>query len=237
MIRGATKIMTLATAALALGVVGVAGPAGAVLNDTASCKGVDVKPVVHNDALRREATLSGLVAELAAHADPYGLNGPQRSALQSADTAIAALDAQIASTCYPTLAALKADATKLFVDYRVYWLRLPQTSVVQAADSLAQARVRLGKAAGKLAPLVSSNATARADLAAMNQALASADAKLGAGSTPGPTIAAAAGLVPAADMTADTAALQAVHADLLTVKAALAGARADGLKVVSDLQN
>ena len=105
--------------------------------------------MVHADALRREATLADLVAKLQARKDPFGMNGPQISALQAANAAIAALDGQIASTCYPTLAALQADATKLFVDYRVYWLRVPQTHVIEAADRLAEARARLGQRGGE----------------------------------------------------------------------------------------
>ena len=168
--------------------------------------------------------------------DPFGLNGPQIAALQTASAGITALDGQIAGTCYPTLAALRADAKKLFVDYRVYWLRGPQTRAIGAADaSPRRARGWAGRRR-RLRPLVGSNANAQTDLAAMNQALSAADAKLGTPPNAGPTIAPAAGLQPAADMTNDTAALQAAHADLLAARAALAEARADGLKVVGDLQ-
>ena len=69
----------------------------------------------------------------------------------------------------------------------------------------------------------------------MNQALSSADAKLGTPPSAGPSIVAVAGLQPAADMSHDTTVLQGAHADLLAVRAALADARADGLKVISDL--
>jgi len=237
-VNRATKYLAAATAAATLGITALAGiaPASAVAS-TPACRGAAVKPVVHADARKREATLTTLGATLRARKDPFGLNGPQIAALQSANTAIAALDARIATTCYATVAALKADATRLFVDYRVYWLRGPQTHAIQAADRLAEARIRLGHAAAKLARLVGSKTTAQADLAAMNQSLAGADAKLGTPPTAGSSIVGVAGLVPAADMTHDTAVLEAARADLLAVRAALAQARADGLRVVTDLQH
>lgn len=244
--RVTAKYVALATtAAFAVSVVGVSAvsaPAGALGasprsagSTAAQCKGTSLKPVVHDDAVRREAKLATLVADLRARRDPFALNGPQISALQGASAGITALDGQIASTCYPTLAALRADATKIFVDYRVFWLRGPQTHVIEAADRLDEARSRLAEAAGLLAKRVGANAPAQADLAAMDQALASADAKLGTPPSAGPSIAAVAGLQPAADMSQDTTVLQGAHADLLAARAALADARADGLKVISDL--
>jgi hypothetical protein len=192
--------------------------------------------LVHDDAVRREAKLAAVVSDLQARRDPFGLNGPQISALQTASVGITALDSQIASTCYPTLAALRADATKLFVDYRVFWLRVPQTHVIEAADRLDEARSRLADAAGLLAKRVGANASAQADLAAMNQALSSADAKLGTPPSAGPSIAAVAGLQPAADMSHDTTVLKYTKTDILDVRASLAEARADGLKVLADLK-
>ena len=241
------KSVAIGVTAFVLGLGVFAGPAGAVPNGTrgvtpaapaatSACKGALVKPTVHNDALRREATLSSLVSKLQAHDDRFGLNGPQIAVLQSADSAIGALDTQIAGTCYPTLTALRTDSSKLFDEYRVYWLRVPQTNVIVAADSLAGARENLGAAASKLAPLVGTNAKAQADLAAMNAALASADAKLGTPPNAGASIVAAAGLVPAADMSNDTSVLQGAHSDLLAVSASIKQARGDGLAVVADLK-
>jgi hypothetical protein len=237
------RVAAIATTVFALAVPALAAPAGAATGGTRTapnvaqqCKGAPIKPIVHADAVRRTSTLANLVTRLRTNKDPYGLNGPQISALQTASGGIAALDGQIAGTCYPSTAALKADAQKLFVDYRVYWLRGPQTAAIRAADALAGARVRLARVAAKAAPLVGSNANAQADLAAMNSALATADAKLGTPPNPAAAIAAAAGLQPAADMTNDTAVLESAHADLLAAKAALAAARASGLAVLNDLQ-
>jgi hypothetical protein len=225
--RATSKHLALVTTAAALAVSVLSAPAGALgaargsaASTAAQCKGTSLKPLVHDDAVRREAKLAALVADLQARRDPFGLNGPQISALQAANVGITALDSQIAGTCYPTLAALRADATKLFVDYRVFWLRVPQTHVIEAADRLDDARTRLAGAAGLLAGQVGANASAQRDRAAMNQAL---------------SIVAVAGLQPAADMSNDTAVLRGAHADLLAVRASLAEARADGLKVLSDL--
>jgi hypothetical protein len=247
--RATSTYFTRATALIALGVVlGITGPAmaagaatartsGAKSTMSGQCKGESVKPVVHADAVRREGTLSSLVAKLQARKDPYGVNGAQIAALQSAGSAITALDGQIASTCYPTVAALHADASKIFVDYRVYWLRVPQSEVIDASDHMAEASGRLGDAATKLASLVGSNATAQADLAAMNSALGAANAKLGTPPAAGPTLAPVPGLTPAADMTHDTAVLEAAYTDVLSIRASLVAARADGLKVLTDLQH
>lgn len=240
----ATKYLAFATSVVVLGVGSLALPAAALgsgprgtTGAAAPCRAVSVKPVVHDDAVRREATLTALAARLRARKDPFGLNAPQIDALEAAKTAISALDGQIATTCYPSFDALKTDAKKLFVDYRVYWLRGPQTHVIEAADRLAEARTRLGKASAKLGALVGSNAAAATDLAAMNQDLANADSKLGTPPTAGPSIAAVVALLPAADMTHDSAVLQGARGDLVAVRAALAQARADGLKVVNDLQH
>ena len=118
--------------------------------------------------------------------------------------------------------ALKADATKLFVDYRVYWLRVPQTQGHRGRRSPRRGAVPARRTPRRSSrPLVGSNAAAQADLAAMNQALATADAKLGTPPAPGPNLAPVPGLQPAADMTHDTAVLQAAHNDLLAARAAL----------------
>ncbi len=243
MTRSTRRIGTVAATVFALAIPALAAPADAATggarltpNAAQQCKAAALKPIVHADAVRRTSTLANLVARLGTNKDPYGLNGPQKAALQAASAGITALDAQIAGTCYPSAAALKSDAQKLFVDYRVYWLRGPQTGAIRAADALAGARARLGQAAAKAAPLVGSNAKAQSDLAAMNRALATADAKLGTPPSVGSTIAAAAGLQPATDMTNDTAVLESAHSDLLAAKAALAAARAAGLALIGDLQ-
>jgi hypothetical protein len=210
---------------------------GSTTPTTAACKGTNLKATAHNDAVRREGTLADLVAKLQARTNPFSMNGPQISTLQSASSGISALDNTIQTTCYPSIAALRTDWRKMFDDYRVYWLRVPQSHGIEAADHLAEAQSKLAGVASKLAGYVGSNAQAQADLAAMNQQLQTAGAKLGTPPTPGPSIAALAGLAPATDMTANTAALQAAHNDLVAARAALAQARADGQKVIADLKS
>jgi hypothetical protein len=215
----------------------VAAPAGAATaRSSTACRSFTVaKARVHTMATRREATLARLVGALQARRDPWALNGPHVTALQSASSAIAALDTRIQGTCYTTVEALRTDATTMLTSYRVYWLRVPQTHGIEAADRLAEARTRLGSVAARLAAHVAGNAKAQTDLAAMNQALAAADTALGTPPTPSAHIGALPGLAPAADMTADVGAMEAARADLLTVRASLVQARADGLSVVTDL--
>jgi hypothetical protein len=134
------------------------------------------------------------------------------------------------------VAALRVDVAKLFTDYRVYWLRVPQTHAIEAADHLAEVRAKLGSVAAKLTQYAGSNEKAQVDLAAMNRDLASADAALGAAPPPAPSIAAVAALQPAADMTADDAAVTAAHDALVTGRTALETARDDAGRVVTDLQ-
>jgi len=202
----------------------------------AQCKGADAKSVVHAAAVKREGTLAALVARLQARRDPFAMNGPQITTLQQASSAIVALDAKIQATCYSTRTAFRADAVTLWTSYRVYWLRVPQSHAIEAADRFAEARSRLDTAAQRLAGLVGTNSHAKSDLDAMNTVLAGVDAKLGVAPTPGASIAAVRDLQPAVDMTADTAALETAHADLLSIYQQLQTARAEGLKVVSELQ-
>jgi hypothetical protein len=228
----------LLAATLGVGMIGaVAVPAGALgSRDAGACRpSAAVKSAVHAAARRREATLARLVGALQVRKDPWTLNGGQISALQAASSGISALDAQLQATCYVTVAAFRADATKLLTDYRVYWLRVPQTHGIEAADRLAEARTRLGVVATKLGPHVAGNAKAQTDLATMNQALAAADAKLGTPPSAAPSIAQLATLTPAADMTANDAAMETARGDLLAVRGSLVQARAAGLAVIADL--
>ena len=228
---GATIVSTAALGLVAAAPAGAFG--GAASN---ACRPFTVvKAKVHAAAVRREATLATLVAKLQARRDPWTLNASQISTLQSASAGISALDSKVQTTCYSDTAALRADATTLFTGYRVYWLRVPQTHGIEAADRLSEARTRLGAVATKLAAHVGTNAKAQADLAAMNQALTAADGVLGTPPTPAAHISALVSLAPAADMTADVAAMETARTDLQTVRASLVQARADGLAVLGDL--
>jgi hypothetical protein len=196
----------------------------------------DLQQLVQTQAGRRENTLDALSNALHARHDPFQLNGTQVSTLQQAKSGIVSLTQTVQGGCYATRAAFANAARPLFTDYRVYWLRVPQTNVIQAADYLAEARARLGDAAAKLAPHVKSNTKATTDFNAMNAALASADASLGSAPNPAASIKAVVALAPAVDMTADVNALNAAGTDLLTAHTALVTARGDALQVIADLQ-
>jgi len=219
-IRNAAVAGALVASLAGLGVVAGA-PAGALGNGSACRPFAVVKADVHAAATNRERTLAALVAALRARRDPWSLNAAEIATLQSASTGISQLDATVQSGCYQTVDALRADVTPLFTGYRVYWLRVPQSRGIEAADRLGEARADIGGAATKLAAHVGNNAKAKQDLDAMNAALAAADAKLGAAPSPAGSIAALAGLAPAADMTADVAAMETARADLTSAWHAL----------------
>jgi len=232
-------ISTIAAAACAGTVlVGTAPPADALGGkNSTTCAGDALKAKVHTEAARRENTLAGLETKLAARHDGFGLNQPQITTLKSAATQIAALYQEIQSTCYSTRAAFHDAASKIFTNYRVYWLRVPQTRAIEAADHLAEARAKLGDVARKLASHVGDDQQAQTDLATMNAALATADSKIGTAPTPSAVLAAAAAAQPAADMTADEAALNAAHDALGAARTALTQARDAARKVITDLKS
>jgi hypothetical protein len=225
------------TASVTLALAGTTGlfVATPVYAATPVCRFPDAKAKVHNEVTRRDTTLTNLMSVLQQRKDPFGLNAGQISALQGAKSGIDAQGTKVQSTCYQTMAQLRADAQPIFQQYRVYWLRVPQTHVIAAADRLGEVRARLGDAASKLAGKVGDNATAKADLTEMQQDVAAADAKLGVAPTPATNIANVAHLEPAVDMTANTAAIVAARTDLRSAQLALGQARVDGLKVVHDL--
>ncbi|HZP28943.1 MAG TPA: hypothetical protein VFC99_08320 [Acidimicrobiia bacterium] len=189
----------------------------------------------HTDVAMRLTTLDQLTTTIIAAGDPYGVNGGQRAALGDARTGLVALDEKIQTGCYTDRTALDADTRTIFTGYRVYWLRVPQTHILEAADRLGAARQTLGASAAKLAGLVGDNAKAKADLAAMNDALANADAHVGNPPALGGSVGAVPALAPAVDMTADVAALKAARRDLEAARKALDTARRDALRVVADL--
>lgn len=226
-------LMVSVVTMLGIGAPVAASPAGAAGN---ACRGDNLKPKLQSEVARRESTLAALVAALQPRRDPYSLNGGQVATLQSAEPGLRTLGAQVQATCYPTLAAFRADATKVFADYRVYWLRVPQTHALEAADRLAEVHDSLAKVATKLGNLVGGNADAQHDLATMNNALAAAQTSLGTPPNAASSIAAAAGLQPAADMTANENALRAAHTDLATAHNDLVQARGAARNVIADLK-
>ena len=215
----------------------VVAPAGALGNARADgCRPfVAAKARVDAAAAHRETTLNLLVSTLDVRRDPWSMNMGQITALRAAASDVAALDAHVQSACYATVAALRSDALPLLTNYRVYWLRVPQSHAIEAADRLGEARAALGRVASRLAALAGSNTATRGDLDAMNRALGAADAQLGTAPTASSVMAALPALSPAADMSADVGAMQGARAALIAARGSLVEARTSGLRVVADL--
>jgi hypothetical protein len=210
-------------------------PGGAAATPSTCRAFTTEKQAAHDAVTKRLTTLDQLAGYLQAAGDPYQANVGQQGALAGAKSGLGALDQKIQSTCYTDRATLTADSRTIYTDYRVYWLRVPQTRIIESADHLGVARQALGGSAAKLAGLVGDNAKAKTDLDAMNQALASADAHVGNPPVLGGSVAAAPGLAPAVDMTADVTALKAARQDLAAARNALETARRAGVRVVADL--
>ena len=193
------------------------------------------RQIAHADVTKRLTTLDQLVGFIAGAGDPYTVNAGQSATLTGAKSGLDALDQKIQSGCYTDRASLSSDVRTIFTGYRIYWLRVPQTRILESADHLGGARQVLGSTATKLAGLVGDNDKAKTDLAAMNADLATADAHVGNPPSLGGSIAAVPALAPAVDMTADVTALKAARTDLEAARKALAAARRDAVRVVADL--
>jgi hypothetical protein len=203
---------------------------------TATCRAFATeKQAAHDDVAKRLTTIDQLTGYLQAAGDPYAVNAGQQTALADAKAGLDALDQKIQGTCYTDRSTLSADARTIFTGYRVYWLRVPQTRIIESADHLGVARQALGASATKLAGLVGDDARAKSDLDAMNQALTTADTHIGNPPALGGSVVAVPGLAPAVDMTADVTALKAARQDLAAARSALDAARRAGLRVVADL--
>jgi len=195
----------------------------------------DLLTFEHTEVTRREHTLEALVALVKARHDPFAINATQIASVQAARESVATLDAQIRAGCYRTRYPLTADIAKIFAD-RVYWLRVPQTQIVAAADYLADAAARLSDAATKLDASSAGNTAVHAEVAAMRAALATAAQHLGTAPSISAAIAAVPGLQPARDMARNVTAMDAARTELIAAQAALATARAAGARAIAALQ-
>lgn len=238
--------------ALAVGLVGlsalvpVALPAAAGAEDSRSAPPTTseaCKPFTHareriaTEIARRQATIVELVASLQAASDPYGVNGGQIAALQSSANGLTALGQQISTACYPDVASLRADAQKVLFEHRIYALRVPQSRVIEAADRLGTARNELQSVADTLATKVGDDAEARAELDAMNQALADADSVIGRPPTLTGAPADVVALEPAQDLDPTRAALTAARDAVKSAHQDLASARDHAKAAVAALRS
>jgi hypothetical protein len=228
----AASVAVIAPLALTAGLAVVpAATAGA-----ATCLPVkDLRTRAAAEVQRRDTTLDQLVAAITGTTDPYQVDGAQVAALRSAREGLDQLGTRIASACYPTREAARADVAEIFTGYRVYALRVPQTRVLEAGDHLGSARAQLGDVSTKLAAKVGTNAAAAAALHAMDADLAAADAAIGAPPAATGPLAAVPGLQPAKDLGPTTAALQAARASLTDARSHLASARTHALAAVRAL--
>ncbi len=220
--RCAGALVISAAALVPMSLPAVAGAA-----PTTTCVAApNVKQKAADEIERRQHTITDLLASLGSAGDPYGVNGPQVTALESAASGLTALGQKIATDCYPDAASLKADVGQVFVGYRIYAMRVPQTKVIEAADRLGTARTDLQAVADRLAPAVVGNDTATSELHAMTADLAAADTSIGRPPTLVGTVAVVPTLTPAKDLDPTRAAMQAARSDLVTARTHLSGARA-----------
>lgn len=231
--------MRLRRAGFAALVVAAAAGASAVRPATATrgaCAGAALEPLVHTAASSRETVLDGLTAVMHAAPDRYALNAPQARALATARASLAATDAAVQAGCNATLTEFRAAVAPIYAGARVYWLRVPQTKEIEAADRLSAVAAGLAVVAARLAAYVRPKTPAAGALGAMRDQLAVANKLLGTAPQPAAHLATTARLEPAVDMTADDAALRRERLDLQHADAALVAAKADGLAVLDDLR-
>jgi len=129
---------------------------------------------------RRFTTIAALTAKITAS---KVLTASDSAALQSevasTKTGLTSLKTTIDSET--SLPALRADITKIAVDYRVYLLVAPQVNLISAADGVMAAQARFADVNTKLAARIAAakaagknTTTAQAALGAMNAAVATA---------------------------------------------------------------
>lgn len=210
----------------AAAIVAIAVPATAEASAPSACVAAPiVKQKATAEIERRQHTITELLASLGAAGDTYEVNGPQATALQSASSGLTELGQKITTTCYPDAASLKVDVEQIFLGYRIYALRVPQTKVIEAADRLGSARNELQAVADRLTPAVVGNETATAELHAMTAEIAAADATIGRPPALVGSVAAVPALTPAKDLDPTRAALQAARTDLVAARTHLGAAR------------
>jgi hypothetical protein len=232
----------IAAPAVAIALLGALGSGAAAAPNVTTSNGcppsfADLRAAANTAVTKRLTTLTGLVTSINDAQDPWAANGGLDGTLNGVSSGLTTLNQSIQTGCYASRQALRADVDSIFTGYRVYWLRVPQSKIIEGADHLGVARQQLGTIAQNLAGMVGSNAKAQADLAAMNAALGTFDSTLGTIPTLTGHVAAVPGLQPAVDMSADVAALQAARGDLKAGRQALGSASADAKKVVADLGN
>jgi hypothetical protein len=221
-----TIIALASIVAVAAGSLAIASPA------LAADKGVDaVKAAVTNrinlrlTALQRDTTVIGAAKNL---------SPDHRTTLQNLvnqDTSgLTALKAKVAGET--TLDALKADATSMVDDYRVFILVGPKVRLTRAGDAELAVTAKLRTVHDKLAELVAKAKAAGTDTSAAEQELADMSAALDkAGTDTNGQVDALLAISPGPDGPGIQAKVAAVRSALQSGRGDLKQAQSDALKV------
>jgi hypothetical protein len=212
--------------------VGAAAPAAAATEDTVD----GLKTAVSH---RIDLRLVALNKDLTVVNDAQALTATHKSLLTTIITndqsALTALKTKVAGET--TLAALRADATSMVDDYRVFILVGPQVRLSVAGDVGDRAVGKAQQAHDKLATLVAAKKAqgkdttqAEADLAAMQAAIDSAKSHLAG------QVDTLLGIKPGPDGTAIRAAVSAVRSAIGAARADLLTAAAKGKAVIAFLK-
>ena len=224
------KRTIIALAAAAVATVGaIAGSATPAL---AADRGVDaVKAAV---TYRINLRLTALARDTTVIGAAKNLSADHRNTLQDLDnqdtSGLTALRTKVAGET--TLAALKADATSMVDDYRIFILVGPKVRLTSAGDTELAATGRLRGVHDKLADLVAKAKAAGTDTGAADQALADMSAALDkAGSDTHGQVATLLAISPGPDGAGIQAKVAAVRAALESGRGDLKQAQSDAKKV------
>jgi hypothetical protein len=218
---------TLARASLALATLAVAVLTG---SPALAADGAGVDAAKQAVTTRINLRLTALARDTTAIGAAHHLTADHKSTLQSlisADTSgLTALKNKVAGET--TLAALRADATSMVNDYRIFILVGPKVRLTIVSDTETAATARLRTVHDKLADLVAKAKAAGKDTAAAEQNLADMTAAL---DKVGPDIDGQAAALLAVQPGPDAA---AIKAKVSAVRAALAAGRADLRAAIAD---
>lgn len=221
---------TVRAAVVALSLAGLvaAAPAAGALDRT---PGLDaVKQAAHTAVQARVTALEAADAVVASSAFMGADQAVVRRLLQGDVAGLRALDAEIQADT--ALAEARADAQRVYTDYRVFALALPVAHLTRAADAVVAVAVpRLTAAHDRLQAAVTAKGTAALQ-PLLDDMKAQTDAARGLAA---PLPAALAALTPAT-WNADHEVLQPHRAALETARADLRRARQDARQVVAGLR-
>ena len=216
-----------ATVALALSLgAAVAAPAGATETGIAA-----IKTAAH-DAIHERVVALDAASAVVDHSAFMGSDQAQRIGVMKGDvTALQQLDDRIQADT--TVAQAKADAAKIFTDYRVFALVLPVTHLTRAADAVTKvAGPELGD---KVAPKLQAAITKRG-ATDLQPLLDDLEAKVKAAEDAAQPVPAQTEALSPADWNANHDVLSGPRASIETARTDLRQARDDARKIVAALK-